>query len=255
MITKLTKEQEDLLPVVRDKWIAIGLSTHPMDFEKVRDKLIPAYYNAGGLEAPKTVVYCRSPKEMFEKVHKDKKALNSSVHSAVNSAVHSAVHSAVGSAVGSAVRSAVHSAVGSAVRSAVHSAVGLAVDSAVHSAVGSAVWINYVGGNLWAAWQAHYDYFIQIGVEGLDVIKPTLELSEECGWLYPAKEVCYVTDKPEFIHLNEDDVLHSLNGPAMKWRDGFEIYTINGVKATDEQIAEIKRRISFHNTIEEFLEA
>ena len=246
MITKLTKEQEDLLPIVRDKWIAIGLSTRPMDFEKVRDKLIPAYYNAGGLEAPKTVVYCRSPKEMVEKVCNDKKALNSSVYSAVNSAV----NSAVGSAVGSAVNSAIYSAVHSAVYSAVYSAVG----SAVYSTVNSAVWNGYVGGNLWASWQAYYDYFVQIGVEGLDKIIPTLELSEECGYLYPAKDVCYVTDKPEFIHRNEEGKLHSLNGPAMKWRDGFEIYRINGDKATDEQVKEIKRRISFHNTIEEFLE-
>src|SRR5574343_209090 len=152
MITKLTKEQEDLMTVVRDKWIEIGLSTRPMDFEKVRDKLIPAYYKAGGLEAPKTVVYCRSPKEMVEKVGKDKKALGSTV----SSAVYSAVDSAVDSAVYSAVRSAVYSA----------------VRSAVNSAVDSAVWGGYVGGNLWASWQAYFDYFLQIGVAGLDIVKP-----------------------------------------------------------------------------------
>jgi hypothetical protein len=87
----------------------------------------------------------------------------------------------------------------------------------------------------------------------LDIIKPTLELSEECGWLYPSKDVCYVTDKPEFIHHNHEGKLHCLTGPAIRWRDGFEIYTVNGENATKEQIEEIKRSNTFKNVIEDFL--
>ena len=34
MLEKLTLEQESLLPIIRDKWIKIGLSTEPCDFER-----------------------------------------------------------------------------------------------------------------------------------------------------------------------------------------------------------------------------
>lgn len=47
MITELTKEQEALMPAYAEKWLKIGLSTEPLDFDKAKDAAIRAYQVAG----------------------------------------------------------------------------------------------------------------------------------------------------------------------------------------------------------------
>ena len=59
---KLTKEQEALLPVYRDEWTEIGLSTEPLDFEKAKAAASLAYEMAG-LTPPETWYHFRSPME------------------------------------------------------------------------------------------------------------------------------------------------------------------------------------------------
>ena len=63
MITELTKEQQDQMPIYRDKWIDIGLSTETID----RDAAVAALnmaYQAADLAPPKTVLLASGPKDM-----------------------------------------------------------------------------------------------------------------------------------------------------------------------------------------------
>ena len=60
MIKKLTAEQEALLPVYRDKWLAIGLSTEPIDFEKAKTAVCVAYESVG-LPKPTNFYTAKSP--------------------------------------------------------------------------------------------------------------------------------------------------------------------------------------------------
>lgn len=59
-IEKLTAEQEALLPVYRDKWLEIGLSTEPLDFEKAKIAVCTAYESAG-LSKPTKFYTAKSP--------------------------------------------------------------------------------------------------------------------------------------------------------------------------------------------------
>jgi len=144
-IDKLTKEQEKMVPIWRDKWIKIGLKTGETNWEVV-EKYLPICYEKANIKYPKNIVRVSSPlvgafaASIADRIWlKGNGAVRSAVDSAVSGAVDSAVSGAVRSAVGSAVRSAVGSAVRSAVDSAVSGAVGGAVDSAVSGAVRSAV--------------------------------------------------------------------------------------------------------------------
>ncbi|NJN23047.1 MAG: hypothetical protein HC812_20060 [Leptolyngbya sp. RL_3_1] len=56
MINELTPEQEALLPVYRDKWMAIGLSTEPCD-RSAAESAARAAYEVAGLEPPKQFVW------------------------------------------------------------------------------------------------------------------------------------------------------------------------------------------------------
>ena len=62
MIESLTKEQEERLPEFRDKWLKIGLSCEPLDFEKAKNAAIRAYREAG-LDPPGMFFRFRSPVE------------------------------------------------------------------------------------------------------------------------------------------------------------------------------------------------
>jgi len=61
-IENLTKEQEELLPVYRDKWLAIGLSTEETDVEKA-EEAIDKVYQCAGLEPPKEKIWGKNPYE------------------------------------------------------------------------------------------------------------------------------------------------------------------------------------------------
>ena len=61
-ITKLTQEQIDRIPEWVDKWIQIGLSTEPADFDAAIDAGLKIY-DACGLDRPQVVLRARSPIE------------------------------------------------------------------------------------------------------------------------------------------------------------------------------------------------
>ena len=59
-LTKLTKEQEALLPVMREKWLKIGLATGPGDVERAKAGVCAAY-KVAGLEPPTCWIVLPSP--------------------------------------------------------------------------------------------------------------------------------------------------------------------------------------------------
>lgn len=65
MITKLTPEQEAKLPEYRERWIKIGRSCEPCDFEKAKAAAIKAYECAGE-KPPKDFYLVDSPKAGVE---------------------------------------------------------------------------------------------------------------------------------------------------------------------------------------------
>lgn len=60
MISSLNEEQIKLLSVYRDKWIDIGLSTEPLDFENAKLSLIEAY-KVANLSPPEQFLMADSP--------------------------------------------------------------------------------------------------------------------------------------------------------------------------------------------------
>lgn len=71
MIKELTKEQEMKLKEYEEKWIRIGRSTEPINFEESK-KAVKLAYECANLEEPKTYIYCRSPYEAVCMINKAK---------------------------------------------------------------------------------------------------------------------------------------------------------------------------------------
>jgi len=145
------------------------------------------------------------------------------------------VRSAVDSAVGSAVYSAVDSAVDSAVGSAVYSA----VDSAVYSADLKPFWHSRFGGRHWPGWNAFFAYFRDVVELQLD--GDTWERSRayedamSAGWWWPNRDFVMVCEPPVEVHVERvgpngwrSHRMHCETGPAVRWSDGWGVYTWHG---------------------------
>lgn len=55
-----------------------------------------------------------------------------------------------------------------------------------------------------------------------------LTVIQECGWIFPLRDVCIICDRPE-INLDNEYRLHAEGKPAVKYTDGFNIYANHGV--------------------------
>lgn len=86
-----------------------------------------------------------------------------------------------------------------------------------------------------APWLGFYDFFGEAcGLDCTDRLKPLMDLAECCGWWAPYKNVCFLQHRPEKIAI-VDGRLHCEDGPAIRYRDGFSVWAIDGVRC-DEQI-------------------
>lgn len=102
-IEKLTPEQEAMMPIVRDKWIEIGLRTGETDW-KTFEENIPLAYEKAGIKFTNKIIRVQSPMvgaiaaSIANSLLKGR-AVGRAVDDAVDDAVHDAVSGAVSGAV------------------------------------------------------------------------------------------------------------------------------------------------------------
>jgi hypothetical protein len=169
----------------------------------------------------------------------------------------------VGDAVGDAVRDAVRGAVGGAVRGAVGDAVGDAVRDAVRDAeIRKAVydvirrgWPQIMGGQLWVggwywggAWTSFFREVCNLELPGdtWDRARAYEGTMESACWWWPHRRFVMVCERPAAIHreLTNPDVergwgshrLHSDEGPAVVFPDGWGVWSVHGVRVTQQVV-------------------
>src|SRR3990167_4928964 len=126
-LTKLTDKQNAAIPAHNKKWIALGLSTEPANFE-IFERAVKECYKFAGLNINIPIVRVKNPVVgAFAATLADKILSCKSVGGAVSEAVRKTVRGAVRKAIGEAVGEAVDGAVGGAVSEAVDGAVDEAV--------------------------------------------------------------------------------------------------------------------------------
>ena len=86
-----------------------------------------------------------------------------------------------------------------------------------------------------ASWLGFYEYFYDVMGLKKEVgpLKPLIELAKVCGWFFPYDTVCVLTDRPAEINL-VNNRLHKNGGPSIRYRDGYSLYHLNGVRVTKE---------------------
>lgn len=84
-------------------------------------------------------------------------------------------------------------------------------------------------GSMDISWISFYKYFIE--VVGLDLEKITglLELTQHTGWYNAYEDVVVFQHRPEYIKMDDTNRLHCENGPAIRYRDGYSVYSWHGL--------------------------
>ena len=93
-------------------------------------------------------------------------------------------------------------------------------------------WKFYQGGNAWSGWSSYLTFFRYVAKLDIDytAFDPFEKLSEHSGYRFVHPEFCIISDRPEILTVNESNQPHNDTGPFCRWRDGSELYALNGVR-------------------------
>ncbi len=107
----------------------------------------------------------------------------------------------------------------------------------VRGQVGDQVW-GQVRDAVWGQHEAGYlgwcDAMQLIGVN-LDVAGLST-VARNAGWWWPMRDTVILTDRPDTLHRDPQGRLHCETGPALRYRDGWAIHAIHGVRVPADLI-------------------
>ena len=239
----LTDEHRAQLKPWAEKWIANAMSTKPMDDtdrEAVR-VAVAGLYSAADLKQPNNVVFAGGPVTAsvaagiaagvwYLRDHDMRKQLGAYNESTLFTAIPLACAAVFG---GRPVKR-VDAATDAATRAATHDATTAATRMAKFMLQCCSSYYNmWDGGNQWSAWMSYLSFFRHVA--NLDLPEYEKVQHYEAASIHGGPRImhpdfCMISDRPEFIHRDEQNRPHSLTGPFCRWRDGWSLYYVHGVR-------------------------
>ena len=245
----ITPEEKLAMDAIAQKWIGIAMRTDPIEPEKIVPA-IHALYAVAGLKQPRVVIV-PSPLVMAFAYGASAWVWHCRKNPVTDSATDFATRSATASATDFATDSATRFATLSATLSATDAATDAATESVEYDVARACFalagkgglecakrwYYSYQGGNMWSAWTSYFEAM-------RDVLKLQLpefekyQAWEECalhgGFRVLHEEFCIVSDFPAEIHKDAENRPHNDNGPSHRWRDGWSLWYIHGVRVTEQ---------------------
>ena len=74
---------------------------------------------------------------------------------------------------------------------------------------------------------------------------PLIELNSNGCWVLPYKQICWVSRHPEFIKTNNERQLHSTEDYAVKYRDGWGFYAVNGISGSTKETVVSRSKLQY----------
>ena len=94
-------------------------------------------------------------------------------------------------------------------------------------------WYMWVGGNQWSSWVAFLSFFRHVVKLDLNEYEKFKFYEDACihgGPRIMHQDFCMISDRPEILLVDEQNRPHCDTGPFCKWRDGFSLYAVHGVR-------------------------
>ena len=224
-IEKLTQKQEALIPVYREKWRRIALSTEAIDRQKASNA-IKAAYELMGYPEPE-IIFCDSPEAAGY-------AIVSQLESQLGSQLGSLLVNQLYSQLVNQLENELWSQLWNQLWNQLHSQLDSQLENQLYSQLDcQQVSILYccISPEYLACYSSLFDFCIC-------VLNCTCEpkiwqafqsLASECGWIFPCEKTCYVCSRPRILSVDNQYRLHAEGQSAIQYADGFSIYAYHGV--------------------------
>jgi len=201
---ELTKQQEEIAKKIYiPKWEKIALDTTPLNRDKVREA-VTKLYECGKVKPPFYTIFVKSPLQLcYARQAFDNKMEHEQVRDETTPA--DWVQENVVAEIERLVK-----------ENATYTSTDL--DAIIY-------------GQHEASWLAYYDFLKQeLKQPDLEVLDGLFEVAKQSGWLAVYENVCFVSEKPTEIHLDDQFNLHSTTGAAIAYSDGVKLYAVHGVE-------------------------
>jgi len=252
-IKKLSDYQIKQIPKYVDKWVKIGLETKTVNIKECRKTCYELYEKI--LKRKKVpVVVLRSPLEAWigtclmsqsqiraqfwnQVVAQVGDQVKDQIRDQVRDQVWDQVEDQVWVQVGAQVRDQVKAQVvaqvvaqvGDQIRAQVEDQVEDQVGAQVESQIENFTW-PYLSGNFDSFLFSFYSFFKnELKIKKYTNLYDLWEATSNMGIIYPLDNICIVSDRAEKYSI-KNHRLHCDGGPAIKYRDNFCVWALNGVR-------------------------
>lgn len=241
---KLTPEQTAIIPIYREKWRQIGLSAKPIDRPIATAAINTAYSIIGALEPE--ILYFDSPHAALQALQPlMRRDLGSDMGSEIRNKIHNQLYNGLRHQLGSELENQLYSQLYNPLFDQLMSQLYIQIrdelqnrfldelDRDFDSILNSHFYKNNcIVSQLSSCHGSWVDFCI--GVLNLDCDRPLYSafesLTENCGWIYPFANKCFVCDRPRQIHFDAEKLLHAEARPAVEFSDKFGVYCYHGVR-------------------------
>ncbi|MBN3871017.1 DUF6745 domain-containing protein [Nostoc sp. JL33] len=252
LIEKLTPEQEALIPVYREKWRAIALSTERIDREKAAEA-VKATYVLIGMEEPEIVFYDSPNAALITTLSKLSQELGRSGSSwdGFNLWMELCIYELPPANVCNELSDELYKQIDRELLSLLRFELKTKLENSLNNC-------NHCR-QLWSELHRQLESQLQLEVENAEEDCIEYEISacgasfndfsisvlncvydrvkwnsfesvvKECGWIFAGKYTCIVCDRPIKLSFDNQNRLHAEGEPAIEFIDGYSLYSYHGV--------------------------
>ncbi|GEM_PF-924645 len=245
MITKLTISQISQLKAYVEKWQNMQILTQSADRYATEYSVWVAYANAG-LPPPQKIVWLQSPYEMLESIKKvlsnDPKLFKKLAGKNVTSKIERSIFQEFNDVMQTSLDSKIHNVLKMIFRLVTRDSTYLTTVDHIDRSLertfrryirqsGKRVYIPFPS-NTQRLYQPLYWHYARHELGLLEETKNLANLHaipKNVDYWLSFENICFLSEQPEYISLDEHGRLHSENRAALSYADGWEIYVWHGV--------------------------
>jgi hypothetical protein len=243
MIT-FTPEQTALIPIYIDKWRQIGLSTKPIDRPQATAAINTAYKIIDFPEPE--IIFCDSPLQALQAIQKiGSRELWLETANAIRNKIHNELYDSLRSQLPRELEKQIYSQLYNPLYDRLMNQLHVHVKDELYTQLerklGEFFLVflmkitcnnNFIVSELSACHGSWVDFCISVLKLEYDrsLYSAFQSLVENCGWIYPFAEKCFVCDRPRQLHFNAEYLLHAEGKPAVEFVDKFSVYCYRGVR-------------------------
>ncbi|MEH1970354.1 MAG: DUF6745 domain-containing protein [Nostoc sp.] len=227
LIEKLTPEQEALIPVYRDKWRAIALSTERINREKATEAVKAAYVTIG-FEEPE-IIFCDSPYVGIKIV------IQKQLKHRLNTEFYKQLYKFKNELISQVARQPESQIMAQLLIDVLPDLNILEDILKVELKTQLQLTRNFRSpwfkAQLYSSGCSWIDFYISVLNCSYNQIKwqALQSLLGYCSWILPYEKICIVCDRPLHLRFDNQNRLHAEGEPAIEFIDGYSLYSYHGV--------------------------